>query len=156
MKRRSQHSAALIFCVDAVQWINVVYLNSELHPSFNNDKLSFPMVSLRLSSVFLFFAFFLVSCSSSTILNSEPSGAKIYVNESLRGTTPYPYSDTKIVGSSTRIKLVKEGYEDFHTIISRNEQVNVGAIIGGLFLLFPFLWTMDYADSYNWELVPKK
>jgi hypothetical protein len=114
------------------------------------------MITLRLSALYLFFAFFLISCSSSTVINSDPQGAKVYMNGSMRGTTPYPHSDTKIVGSSTHIKLVKEGYEDFHAIISRSEELNVGALIGGLFLLVPFLWLMDYSHSYNFELSPKK
>lgn len=54
------------------------------------------------------------------------------------GTTPYQHSDTKIVGSSTNIRLEKEGYENYNAVISRNEKADVGAIIGGVFTLVPF------------------
>ena len=47
-----------------------------------------------------------------------------------------------------------DGYEDFNTLLKRNEEANVGAIIGGIFLLFPFLWTMDYKASHTYELIP--
>ena len=96
----------------------------------------------------------LESCASSTVIQSNPAGAKLYLNESLVGTTPYKHTDTKIVGSSTYVRLEKEGYKPLTTSFSRNEQADVGAIIGGLFLLFPFLWTMKYDPSRTYELVP--
>lgn len=61
------------------------------------------------------------------------------MNEEYKGVTPLTYSDTKIVGSVTTLRLEKEGYETFNTLLSRNERVDVGAIIGGLFVLVPFL-----------------
>ncbi len=95
------------------------------------------------------------SCSSSTMINSSPTGAKVYINGESVGTTPYKHSDTKIVGSSSSIRLEKEGYESFNTSISRNEQADVGAIIGGIFTLVPFLWTMKYNPEHSYELVPE-
>ena len=70
------------------------------------------------------------------------------------GKTPYTYSDTKTVGSNTRIKLKKEGFEDFETVLSRNEEFQVGACIGGVFFLIPFLWIMGYQPDHNYELSP--
>lgn len=92
------------------------------------------------------------SCSSSTLIQSEPSGAKVYMNGEYKGVTPFPYSDTKIVGSTTEIRLEKEGYEPLYTMLSRNESADVGAIIGGVFFLFPFLWTMKYNPVHTYEL----
>lgn len=97
-------------------------------------------------------AIILNGCASSTIVSSEPSGATLYIDGSKVGKTPYPYSDTKIVGSNTRLKLKKEGYEDLHVILNRSEQVNIGAIIGGIFLLVPFMWTMEYIPQHTYEL----
>jgi len=76
------------------------------------------------------------------------------MNEEYMGVTPYSYSDTKIVGSTTSIRLEKEGYEPFYTSLSRNEEVDVGAIIGGIFVWIPFLWTMKYKPVHNYELRP--
>lgn len=96
----------------------------------------------------------LESCSSYTVIQSNPSGAKLYLNESAVGVTPYRHSDTKIVGSRTEVRLEKEGYEPLRTSFARNEQADVGAIIGGVFFLFPFLWTMKYAPSRTYDLTP--
>ncbi len=80
------------------------------------------------------------SCSSYTMIQSVPDRATLYLNEENVGTTPYRYSDTKIVGSTTEVRIEKEGYEPLQTSFSRNEEADVGAIIGGLFFLFPFIW----------------
>lgn len=50
--------------------------------------------------------------------------------------------------------LKKEGYQDLSAVFSRNENPNVGAIIGGVLVLVPFLWVMDYKPSYSYEMVP--
>ena len=94
------------------------------------------------------------SCASTTMIQSNPSGAKVYLNSESVGTTPFTYRDTKIVGSLTTVELEKEGFDPFYTSFSRNEEADVGAIIGGIFLLFPFLWTMRYKPLRTYELIP--
>jgi hypothetical protein len=98
----------------------------------------------------------LSSCASTTVFQTSPSGAKLYLNDELVGNTPYTYSDTKIVGTTTIVKIKAEGYEDFNYVLKRNEEANVGAIIGGILVLVPFLWVMDYKPMHNFELVPLK
>lgn len=107
------------------------------------------MISLVLAGSIL-----LTSCTSTTLIQSNPGGAKVYLNGEPVGTTPYTHRDTKIVGSTTTVKLEKEGYEPLHTSFSRDEEVEVGAIIGGLFVLVPFLWTMKYKPTHTYELTP--
>ncbi len=97
---------------------------------------------------------FLSGCASSTLIQSDPPGAKVYINGQSVGKTPYLYTDTKVVGSTTNIDLVKEGYQPLYASISRDEQVNVGAIIGGFICWVPFLWTMEYNPTHNYELIP--
>lgn len=92
------------------------------------------------------------SCASTTMIRSNPSGANVYLNGESVGTTPYPHRDTKIVGSTTTVRLEKEGYAPFETAFSRNEEADVGAIIGGLFFVFPFLWTMKYKPMHTYDL----
>lgn len=105
-------------------------------------------VALFLSTFILF-----SSCASTTVFQTTPSGAKLYMNDELVGNTPYTYSDTKIVGTTTVVKIKSEGYEDFNYVLKRNEEANVGAIIGGILVLVPFLWVMDYKPMHNFELV---
>jgi len=57
-------------------------------------------------AVIIFFA----SCSSSTMIVSNPSNAKLYVDGEMVGQTPYRHTDSKIVGSTTDIRIEKEGY----------------------------------------------
>ena len=106
-------------------------------------------ISLLLASLVL-----LTSCASTTIIQSNPSGAKVYLNGEPAGTTPYTHRDTKIVGSVTSVKLEKENYDPLNTSFSRDEEVDVGAIIGGIFVLVPFLWTMKYKPTHTYELTP--
>ncbi len=93
-------------------------------------------------------------CASTTIIQSVPHGAKLYVDGMLVGSTPYTLRDTKITGASTSIRLEAEGYESLFTYITKDEDVNVGAIVGGVFFWIPFLWTMQYRPSYMYEMQP--
>lgn len=111
------------------------------------------IIAVKATALFLAGSILLVSCSSKTLIQSNPSGAKVYLNGEAVGTTPYTHEDTKVVGSTTIVKLEKEGYEPFNTSFSRNEKADVGAIIGGVFVLFPFLWTMKYKPERTYELV---
>jgi hypothetical protein len=63
-------------------------------------------------------------------------------------------SDTKIVGSSTRVKLVLDGYEPLDANIQRNEVFDAGACLGGVLVLFPFLWIQGYKPEHSYELSP--
>lgn len=110
--------------------------------------------ALGYSSLVLAVSLLLASCSSTTMINSSPNGAKVFLNGEQVGTTPYAHSDTKIVGSTTTVKLEKEGYETFNTTFSRSEKADVGAIIGGVFVLVPFFWTMKYKPERTYELIP--
>lgn len=110
--------------------------------------------TLKSVSLVLATSLLLASCSSSTVINSSPNGAKVYIDGSLVGTTPYKYSDSKIVGSTTTVRLEKEGYDTFLGSFSRSEQADVGAIIGGLLVFIPFLWTMKYNSERTYELTP--
>jgi hypothetical protein len=96
----------------------------------------------------------LSSCASTTVLQSMPAGARVYVDGEAVGSTPYRHSDTKIVGSTTSVRLEKDGYETYNTSFSRDEQADVGAIIGGVFVLVPFLWTMKYKPVHSYDLKP--
>ena len=109
---------------------------------------------LKCSTVLMVTVILFASCASSTMINSVPSGAKVYINGEVMGTTPYLYTDTKIVGTIVNVDLIKEGYEPLYTSFTRTEQVNPGAIVGGLFLVFPYLWTMEYKPSRTFELMP--
>lgn len=93
-------------------------------------------------------------CASTTVIHSDPEGATLYIDGSKVGRTPYTYSDTKTLGATTRIQLRKDGYEDFETVMTRNEQFQADACIGGVFFFIPYLWVMGYNPERNFELTP--
>lgn len=98
---------------------------------------------------------FLTGCGSTTMIQSRPDNAKVYLNGEYMGTTPYTHRDTKIVSSTTIVTLEKEGYQTFNTSFSRDEELDVGALIGGIFLLVPFLWIMKYKPFRTYEMKPE-
>jgi hypothetical protein len=105
-------------------------------------------------SLFLAVSIFFSSCSSTTVITSEPPGAKVFINGQRVGTTPFPYRDTKVVGSCNGLSLELDGYEPVNTIFCRDEAADVGAIVGGLFVLVPFLWFMKYHPYRHYEMIP--
>lgn len=94
----------------------------------------------------------LTACASTTSIQSIPSGARLYLNGEPVGTTPYTMTDTKILGSSTTVRLELPGYEPTSGVITRNEEFDAGACIGGVFLLVPFLWIQGYKPLHTFEL----
>jgi hypothetical protein len=94
------------------------------------------------------------ACTSATTIVSRPPGARLYLNGEPVGNTPYTMADTRIVGSTTQVRLEMPGFYPTDAVIVRNEEFDVGACIGGVFLLFPFLWIMGYKPMHTFELRP--
>ncbi|WP_299524806.1 PEGA domain-containing protein [uncultured Lutibacter sp.] len=109
----------------------------------------FKSIAVLLSLIIL-----LTSCASNTIITSIPSNSKLYLNGEMVGNTPYKHRDLKIVGSTNSIRIEKEGYEICNATFSKDEEIDVGAMIGGFFLLVPFLWVMKYKKAHLYELRP--
>ena len=114
----------------------------------------------KLITLLLVITIGLSSCVSKTVIASEPSGAKVYIDDEYVGDTPYVYEDTKISGTVTDIRLSKEGYKDSAVFLQRDGKANGGAIAGGVIgtLIFfpvgwlPFLWVQSYDDKYTYDL----
>lgn len=101
-------------------------------------------------SVLLLFS----GCASTTMIESIPSGAKLYLDGEPVGKTPYPMTDEKIIGSCTSVKIQKENYNPFYTDICRDEEPNYKALVGGLFFWPIWFWGMGYKPSHIYELSP--
>ncbi len=95
----------------------------------------------------------LCSCASTTQIRSTPPGADLFIEGERVGKTPYSHTDTRIVGSTVHAKMRKSGYEDLDVTFTRSEEADVGAIIGGVLVLVPLLWTMKYKPEHNYEMV---
>ena len=94
----------------------------------------------------------LSGCASTTLFTTDPAGASVLIKGEERGTTPYKYTDTKIVFSSTPVTFRKDGYKDLDIILKRSEQPAVGAIIGGVLFYVPILWFAEYKKDHFYIL----
>lgn len=103
-------------------------------------------------SVLLSLAVLVSGCASSTMLSTTPSGADVYIQGQRRGTTPYTYSDRKIVGASTMVTFKKEGYEDYNTTIRKTKKLNVGALLSGMLFIYPWFWLLGYDRAHSYDL----
>lgn len=114
------------------------------------------MENIKFEVILLTLIILLSSCASTTMIESNIPDTSVYLDDAKVGNTPYAMKDTKIVGTRTSVRLEKEGYNTLNTVISRNEQADVGAIIGGVFLYIPYLWAMKYNPTHYYELTPLK
>ena len=102
---------------------------------------------IALSLIFFFF----FGCGSSTVIKSNPTGAKLYLDGQLKGETPYTYSDSAAAGTLRTVTLKKEEYKDFTGTIKR-EQLSVPALIGGIIFIIPLIWVLGYPSQYIFEM----
>ena len=99
----------------------------------------------------------LISCASTTTIRAVDTNgsidgdAKIYTDGMYKGKGEVMYSDTKIVGSKTDVRLKKKGCKSASYSLFRSEKLQVGALIGGVFFFVPFLWIMGYSPMHSYE-----
>jgi uncharacterized membrane protein len=86
------------------------------------------------------------------MITSEPRGAKVFVNGAYVGKTPLAWSDTKPSLTCTPLKLQKNGYEDFEGFLCKDEELNVGALIGGMFCWPVWIWAYKYFPEHHYIL----
>lgn len=113
---------------------------------------------MKLGLLFLSATMFLAACSSTTMIRSTDSQAKIYIDSEFKGTGVATHTDTKMIGSTTTVRMEKPGCEPQFYNFSRNEEFDAGACAGGVFVLVPFLWIQKYKPEhvYEFSCTPKK
>lgn len=99
---------------------------------------------------------FLASCSSTTVIKTSDPEAQIYIDGSPRGKGTVTYTDKKIIGSTTMVRIKKEGCPEQNFVITKSEAFQVGACIGGVLVLIPFLWIMGYNPEHYYEVPCEK
>jgi PEGA domain len=110
--------------------------------------------SIKKSISLFSLASLIAGCTSETVLHTQPEGARLYMDGVYKGKTPYTYSDMKIVGMKTPLEFKLDGYETLDTHLSRTQRPDFGAIFGGIFVTFPFLWTLQYDKTNTYMLEP--
>jgi hypothetical protein len=108
------------------------------------------MKTIKVLVATLLAAVLFADCSSSTMIRSTDPDAKIYIDGELMGKGSIAYSDTKTILTSTVVRMEKPGCAPVTNIMSRSE-FDVGACIGGVFLIVPFLWIEKYKPEFNYE-----
>lgn len=116
--------------------------------------MNFKLISFRLWSVVLIASLLFASCESMTVINSEPQGAHLFLNNEYVGVTPYTHVDDDIVFTKTYVRLELDGYEPLQTSFTRDEDIDVGAACAGLFCWLPWLWVLKYDENHTYTLIP--
>lgn len=89
------------------------------------------------------------------MIETQPPGAKVYIDNQFIGESPVVMSDYKFTTTCTYVRLEKEGYKTINTDICKDEQVDIGAAIAGIFFYFPWLWVLEYKPIHTYEMQPK-
>jgi hypothetical protein len=103
-------------------------------------------------ALFIAISILFSSCASTTLIDSVPSGADLYLDGEYAGVTPHYMTDTKLMGTCTTVRIEKENYHGYYGTICRTEDVDPGAIIGGIFFFFPYFWAMKYKPTHYYSL----
>ncbi len=108
-------------------------------------------------TIFKFFIIFLIvasllGCSTLVRFESEPPGAKVYVDEEYIGDTPIEKQLSDFVGNKYRLRLEKEGHKTIRTEIDK--EVKVLTLVLGLFTptWIPLLWCYGPKSFQRFEL----
>lgn len=107
---------------------------------------------LKIISILLIAGILAAGCANTTVLQTNPSDASVYIKGEKMGTTPYTHKDMKIAGASTMITFKKEGYEDYSTTLRKVEKWNIGALITGLLFVYPLFWILGYDEVHTYDL----
>jgi len=101
----------------------------------------------------LLIVIFSSSCSTSTIIDSQPSGADIYVGRVYKGVTPYKYSTNSNNDKKLFLMLEKEGYNELDTFLIRKrdgKKNNFNDILAHIFVIsFDFNYTLKPKYVFN-------
>ena len=93
----------------------------------------------------------MLACSHRVAINSNPPGARTYVDNQFIGVTPTTFVEKSGMGKEYQIRLEKEGYRTLSVV--EKQRINL------IYLLFaPFtcmvgiLWSFTLEDQYDYSL----
>ncbi len=90
-------------------------------------------------------------CASSTHIRASDPDARIYVNGEYIGTGAARYRDRKVSFAKNEVTIQRPGCQAEQHDFRRNEDADLGAIVGGFLLTVPFLWSLEYKDERAYE-----
>ena len=96
----------------------------------------------------------LAACTTFVTIDSKPQGATVYIDGAPRGETPITQELSNLAFETYQLRLELEGYHSVYT--SLEQEVKVGAAIGGFLFLPAWLWAYGPVDYQYYELINKK
>lgn len=94
---------------------------------------------------------FLSSCSSSILISSSPSQARVFANGEYIGETPIRHWDAEPSGSVLDVRIEKDGYEELNVDIEKKGRVNFRAL-AFCWMLMPLAWLEKYPSNFYGHL----
>jgi len=103
-------------------------------------------------AVLVLVTFALTACSHRFSINSNPTGARTYVDDQFIGLTPATFVERSGMGKEYQIRLEKEGYRSVTTM----EKQGLNLTFLAISLLFTcgigILWSFTLEDRYDYSL----
>ncbi len=93
-------------------------------------------------------------CVSTTLLQTQPTGARVIVNGVPMGTTPYTLADTNVVTTVTRLRFEYPGYQPLDATIARDEEIDPVPLVVGIIVWPVLLWVLRYHPTHLFVLEP--
>jgi hypothetical protein len=98
------------------------------------------------------FLFVLMSaCVGTTTIVSHPSGAEVYVRDTLAGITPYVYQDIRVSFTSQKVVVKKDGHQAQILTLHRSKKFEPRNLLGAP-LIYPLFYLANYADTTHINL----
>ena len=102
------------------------------------------------SGVILLVIAAVVGCSTLVRIETEPSGADVYVNDVKIGKSPVEQEYSNFVGNEYYVRIEKAGYRTIRA--KMDKEFKVGAFIGGLFIWPIWLWVWGPSEIQYYDL----
>ncbi len=93
-------------------------------------------------------------CATVTKVNSDPRGAKLYVNGEYVGETPAIYHSERDLGRRYRFQLIKEGYEPLDFYVDSEMSWIVGYLMWNPYTMLAYQWAWGLNDGMKIHMKP--
>jgi hypothetical protein len=107
---------------------------------------------LRASALATLLCFAPIACTHRVSINSNPTGARTYVDNQFIGLTPATFVEKSGLGRKYQVRLEKDGYRT----LTAQEKQGVNAVYVLFSLLFTcgvgILWSFTLDDRYDYSL----
>ena len=87
---------------------------------------------------------FLTNCASTTIIRTQTEGTEIFVDDNYLGEKSAVYTDRKIAFRSSDLRIEKKGCKTQTYTLTKSDQIDYLALVGGILMIVPTLWIMKY------------